>query len=91
VFFLVLRGQKIRAKQLVLVVVYPLIYLALAYVLRVTTGAYVYPFFDPAQMRGSFGVVLALLVLAVLFIGLAVLYRLAWNKKMDSRKEDSLI
>ena len=80
-FFFVLRGSRIQKKPLGLVVVYPLLYLVLAYVLRLTTGAYVYPFFNPSAMRGGFGVALSLFVIAVLFIGLAVLYRLGWNRR----------
>ncbi|MBT3318316.1 MAG: hypothetical protein HN948_06905 [Clostridia bacterium] len=85
VFFFVLRGARIGKRQLGLIIVYPLLYLVMAYVLRSTTGAYVYPFFNPVAMRGGFGVALSLFVIAALFIGLAVLFRLAWNKRCMRR------
>jgi len=85
-FFAILHGSKIGAKKLVLVVVYPLMYLVFAYILRAASGAYIYPFFDPAAMRGGFGVALVLLVIATLFIGLGAAYRLAWNKRNNQHK-----
>ena len=86
-FFAFLRGRAIGSAKLSLVVVYPLLYLGFAYILRATSGAYVYPFFDPVAMRGGFGVALALLIIAVLFIGLGAVYRLGWNKRNKQLNE----
>lgn len=84
VFFFVLRGSKIKVRQLGFVVIYPLAYLALAYVLRLTSGISVYPFLDPKVM-GGFGVALSLVVIALLFVGLGVLYRFAWNRRAQQK------
>ena len=86
-FFVILRGSKISVKRLALVVIYPLLYLVSAYILRMATGAYVYPFFDPTAMRGGVGVALALVVIAALFIGLGAAYRHLWNKRMNKAVE----
>lgn len=84
-FFCVLRGKRIRIKQIVLIVAYPLLYLVFAYILLVTSGAYVYPFFNPTAMKSGYGVVLVLAVIAVLLVGLAIAYSFGWNKRMTKR------
>lgn len=82
-FLFVLRGKNIRMRSLPLIVVYPLFYLLFAYVLRLTTGAYVYPFLNPQLMNSMYVVAIAIFVIAVLFIGLGFVYRLSWNKRMS--------
>ncbi len=88
VFALVSKTKAISASGILLILVYPFFYTVYAYILHSAIGVYLYPFFNPSVMGSRLFSLLALAVIAGMFVGFGFLYRYIWNrlsKKQTSR------
>jgi len=80
IFFFILRGKSYGIGRAMLVVIYPLCYMAFSYLLLALTGHYTYPFLNPEKV-GGWGVAVSIIGVAALVISLALLYRRRWNRR----------
>jgi len=80
VFFTMTRKEPIDQNQIALTLIYPLLYLAMAFYFNTYFGSFPYPFLDSEVMGGVLPVIFAIILMLLLFLFVGALYAKLYNK-----------
>ncbi len=83
VFAFIPKTRAIPAGNILFMLLYPFLYTVYAYILHRTIGVYVYPFYNPSVMGSWLMIMIALLLIAGVFVGFGFLYRRIWNSRSE--------
>ena len=85
VFALMPKTKEISARSVIFMLVYPFLYTVYAYILHRAIGVYVYPFYNPSVMGSWLMIMIALVLMAGVFVGFGFLYRRIWNRRSEKQ------